>query len=206
MVLSPEPTAVTATKANLASQEMNPTFEIVNTVLEEAEPQPEAGMNNDKPAQKRSDSPKNSHLADAATTEREDDKNVQVRTKDVESLERDVLNSHNNAWQTADAVDTSTSQQRSGRKTRARRSAAEGRTEKSSALNEFFESDTDRFVSNITQSDSEASDAPQPEPHEESDMQSSDSSKEPGESSAPLARRLFSKCPNRSTRRRSKHS
>ncbi|KAI4641551.1 hypothetical protein J4E93_007648 [Alternaria ventricosa] len=203
VAMSPEPTAATATKANLASQEIDPIREIVDTGLEKAEPQPKTGMNDDKPARGLSDSSEKSRLADAATTEMDDDKNIQVRTKDVESLERDILNSHNNAWQAADAAETSTSQQRSGRTTRARRSAAEGQTENPSALNEFFESDTDRFMSTITQNDSEASDAPQPKPHEESDMQSSDSTKEPGESSAPLARRTYSQHANRSTRRRS---
>jgi len=204
--VSPEPKAATATKANPTPQETDPALEIVDTVLEKAEPLLETGMNNDKPVQRRSDSPKESHLADAATTEMEDEKNIQVRTKDVESLERDILNSHNTVWQTADTADASTSEQHSGRTTRARRSAADGQAEKPSALNEFFESDTDRFMSSITQNDSEASDAPQPKPREESEMQSSDSSKEPGESSAPSARIIYPKRPNRAMRRRSQHS
>ena len=204
--VSPEPKAATATKANPTPQETDPALEIVGTVQEKVEPLLETGMNNDKPAQRRSDSPKESHLADAATTEMEDEKNIQVRTKDVESLERDILNSHNTVWQTADTADASTSEQHSGRTTRARRSAADGQAEKPSDLNEFFESDTDRFMSTITQNDSEASDAPQPKPHEESEMQSSDSSKEQGESSAPSARITKQKRPNRATRRRSQHS
>ncbi|KAI4945975.1 hypothetical protein J4E91_007416 [Alternaria rosae] len=206
VVLSPEPTAATATKANPSRQDTDPILEIADTVLEKAEPLPDTSMNNDKPAQGLSDSSEKSHFADAATTEMGDDKNIHVRTKDVESTETEILNSHNNVWQTADAADTSTSQQHTGRTTRARRSATGGMTEKSSTESEFFESDTDRFMWNITQNDSEASDAPQPRPHEESDMQSSDSCQRPEESSAPLARRLFSKRSNRSTRRRSKQS
>ncbi|KAI4924538.1 hypothetical protein J4E85_007654 [Alternaria conjuncta] len=204
--VSPEPKAATATKANPTPQETDPALEIVDTVLEKAEPLLKTGMNNDKPAQRRSNSPKESHLAEAATTEMEDEKNTQVRTKDVESLERDILNSHNTVWQTADTADASTSEQHSGRTTRARRSAADGQAENPSAPNEFFESDTDRFMSTITQNDSEASDAPQPKPHEESDMQSSESSKELEESPAPSARITYPKRPKRATRRRSQHS
>jgi hypothetical protein len=108
--------------------------------------------------------------ADASTTGIADNRNIQVRTKDVEDLERDILNSHQDVWQAASTRRVLSSRRITKRSVHARRpsklsmdSARE--LTKPTTMNakpfvkfDFFESETDKFMANITRSDSEAPD------------------------------------------------
>jgi hypothetical protein len=134
----------------------------------------------------------------ASTTHMDDDKEIQVRTKNVDQLEKDNLSSHKAIWQAVGT--TEPFRQRKKRVTSPRRSLRDslvlaeqltGRTPANrTAMSEedaepknwmqgrpqqagtdarpfvrfdFYESDTERFMANITQDDSGAPDTSRPE-------------------------------------------
>jgi hypothetical protein len=134
----------------------------------------------------------------ASTTHMDDDKEIQVRTKNVDQLERDILSSHKAIWQAVGTAEPF--RQRKKRITSARRSLRDplilakqltGRTPANRTATseedvepknwmqgrpqqagtdarpfvrfDFYESDTERFMANITQDDSGAPDTSRPE-------------------------------------------
>jgi hypothetical protein len=113
-------------------------------------------------------------------------------TTDIETLENAMLNSHKNIWQMAETAETLPSWQRSKRTARARRplklsmNDAWKLTTRTSPNKKpvvdfnFFESETDRLVANLTQDDSGAVDAPQSQSasQKESETEPQDSSME----------------------------